>query len=114
MEFCGFFHQFWRIFLILRTHTPLPTFRQTPPLALQKGTPPLAGKILRPPTFFNLSTYAYPHPVPTLYVRTPRRISQLESYENALPYTAPAYVGKGGRKGGDTQRLTFALVSPPP
>ncbi len=47
-------------FFILRTHTPLPTFRQTPhPLALQKGTPPpLAGKILRPPTFFNLSTYA--------------------------------------------------------
>ncbi len=35
-------------FFILRMHTPLPTFRPTPSLA---------GKILRPPTLFNLSTY---------------------------------------------------------
>ncbi len=33
------FHQFWRIFL-LRTHTPLPTFRQTPPSPPKRHPPP--------------------------------------------------------------------------
>ena len=28
--------------------------------------------------------------------------------------TIPPYVGKGGGRGGDTHRLTFTLVSPPP
>ncbi len=57
MEIWGFFHHFWRIFYIKNAYPPPYLPPDPPPLALQKGTPPLAGKILRPPTFFNLSTY---------------------------------------------------------
>ena len=43
--FGGFSIGFGDFFKILRTHTPLPTFRQTPPpLALQKSTPPSRKK----------------------------------------------------------------------
>ncbi len=54
MEFWGFFHQFWRIFYIKNAYPPLYLPPDPPPLALQKGTHTLAGKILRPPTFFQL------------------------------------------------------------
>ena len=53
----GIFPPVLENFFIIRTHTPLPTFHQTPSPSPPKRHPPLARKILRPPTFFNLSTY---------------------------------------------------------
>ncbi len=59
MEFWVFSTIFGEFFYINNAYPPpnLPPY--PPPSPPKRHPPPLAGKILRPPTFFNLSTYGY-------------------------------------------------------